>query len=156
MTRPSLALWALIVMGLAAPTRAEQTGTRPAPPRGNAEARCPATIAVEERVPEAPPGWTPTKGAGGHDLAGVTFYDGPPADGASLVYDETATSGDDWIATWRLTPGPRPYWIECRYQGTSMQLARALPPTVTLCRVAYDKRIVKDPRHDEIHRLECQ
>ena len=156
MRRSSVAMFSLAATVLAVPTYAEQTGTQPAPARGVAEARCPATIAVEERMPEPPAGWTATKGKGGHSLAGVTFYDGPPADGASLVYDETATSGDDWIATWRFTPGPRAFWIECRYEGTAMQLARALPPTVTLCRVAYDKRIVKDPRHDEVRRLECQ
>lgn len=149
------ALVVVLALG-AAPVGAEQTGTEPAPPRGNPEARCPPTVAVDERVPEPPPGWSVTQKKAGHRLAGVTFYDGPPGDGASLVYDETATRGDEWIATWHFTPGPRAFWIECRYEGTTMQLARPLPPTVTVCHVTYDKRIVTDPRHDEVRRLECQ
>jgi hypothetical protein len=125
---------ALVVLFVCVPcaTRAEQTGTEPAPARGVPEARCPPTITVDERVPEHPQGWTVTHRKTGHRMAGVTFYEGAPADGASLVYDETATSGDEWIATWHFTPGPKPFWIECRYEGTTMQLARPLPPTVSV------------------------
>ncbi len=147
---------ALLVLFACTPARAEQTGTQPAPPRGVREARCPPTITVDERVPEHPPGWTVTQRKTGHAMVGVTFYDGPPSGGASLVYDDTATSGDEWIATWHFTPGSKTFWIECRYEGTTMQLARPLPPTVTVCRVAYDKRIVTDPRHDEVRRLACE
>ena len=135
---------------------AEQTGTQPAPPRGRADARCPATVAVEERVAEPPEGWSVQQHKSGHRLAGVTFYDGPPASEASLVYDETKTEGDDWIATWRFPANAGGYWIACRYEATTMELARALPPAVSVCRVAYDKRIVTDPRHDEVRRIECE
>jgi hypothetical protein len=148
---------ALVVVACLPPVaRAEQTGTEPAPPRGVREARCPPTITADERVPEHPPGWTVTQRKTGHRMVGVTFYDGLPSGGASLVYDETATSGDEWIATWHFTPGSKTFWIECRYEGTTMQLARPLPPTVTVCRVTYDKRIVTDPRHDEVRRLACE
>ena len=94
---------ALVVVVACLPpvARAEQTGTEPAPPRGVREARCPPTVTVDERVPEHPPGWTVTQRKTGHRMVGVTFYDGPPSGGASLVYDETATSGDEWIATCR-------------------------------------------------------
>ncbi len=156
MIRPAVILALALVGVLAGRVGAEQTGSEPAPPRGNLEARCPATVAVEERVPEPPSGWSVTQRQGGHRLAGVTFYDGPPSERASLVYDETVTHGDEWIASWHFTQGPRPFWIECRYENTAMQLARALPPTVTVCRVTYDKRIVSDPRHDEVRRLECE
>ena len=149
-------LAAALALVIAAAARAEETGTAPLPPRGNPEARCPPTITVEERVSERPDGWTVTQRKTGHPMAGVTFYDGPPSEEASLVYDETKASGDEWIATWHFTPGPRPFWIECRYENTTMQLAHPLPPTVTVCRVAYDKRIVKDPRHDEVRRLVCE
>jgi len=141
---------------LAGLAHAEQTGTQPAPIRGRADARCPPTVVVEERVPEPPEGWSVQQHASGHRLAGVTFYDGPPAGEASLVYDETATKGDDWIATWRFATNPGGYSVVCRYEGTTMELTRALPPAVTVCRVAYDKRIVTDPRHDEVRRIECE
>lgn len=153
MTRRSIAVLVLTA-AIASSTFAEQTGTEPAPARG--EVRCPPTVAVDERVPEPPDGWAVTQRKVGHRLAGVTFYDGPPSAGASLVYDDTKTSGDEWIATWHFTPGARAFWIECRYEGTTMQLAHALPRTVTACHVTYDKRIVSNPRHDEIRRLECQ
>lgn len=157
MIRTLLGMLLLLAVTVAQPAaRAEQTGTEPAAPRGNPEARCPATIAVEERVGEHPAGWTVTERKTGHRLAGVTFYEGPPADGASLVYDDTQTSGDEWVATWHFTAGPRPFWIECRYENTTMQLARPLPATVTVCHVTYDKRIVVDPRHDELRRLVCE
>ena len=156
MTRTRSSALLVLVLVIAAPGRAEQTGTQPAPARGVAEARCPPTITVDERVPEHPDGWTVTQRKLGHRMAGVTFYSGPPSEEASLVYDETKTSGDEWIATWHFTPGATPFWIECRYEGTTMQLARPLPQTVTVCHVTYDKRIVSDPRHDEVRRLVCE
>ena len=150
------AAFVVLVVCSPCPAGGEQTGTEPAPARGVPEARCPPTITVDERVPEHPPGWNVTQRKTGHRMAGVTFYEGAPHDGASLVYDETTTSGDEWIATWHFTPGPKAFWIECRYESTPMQLARPLPPTVTVCRVTYDKRIVTDPRHDEVRRLACE
>jgi len=92
----------------------------------------------------------------GHRLAGVTFYEGLPSAEASLVYDETATKGDDWIASWRFPPNAGGYWMVCRYEATTMELARALPSAVTVCHVAYDKLIITDPRHDEVRRIECE
>jgi len=158
MSRSLVALACALVAMLAPPPRsvAEQTGLQPAPPRGHPEARCPATVAVEEQVPEEPEGWTVTQRRTGHRLAGVTFFDGPPSENASLVYDTTSASGDDWIATWRFPTSARGYWILCRYEATTIELARMLPPAVTVCHVAYDKRIVTDPRHDEVRRIECE
>jgi hypothetical protein len=147
---------AVALLALASAAAAEQTGTEPAPPRGRRDAQCPPLIAVEERAAEVPEGWTVHKRKTGHRVLGVTFYDGPPSEDASLVYDETTTNGDDWIATWKFAPSERGYWILCRYEATTIELMRALPPTVSVCRVVYDKRIVTDPRHDEVRRIECE
>ena len=159
MIRSTTALFLALLCALGlfgSPARGEHTGTEPAPPRGRPEVHCPPTVSVDERVPEPPEGWTAQQRKTGHRLAGVTFYDGLPAAEASLVYDETATKGDDWIATWRFPASAGGYWIVCRYEATTMELTRAIPPAVTVCRVAYDKRIVTDPRHDEVRRIECE
>lgn len=147
----------LLVWGACAGyARAEQTGTEPAPQRGRPDVRCPPTVAVQENLPEPPEGWSVQQHKSGHRLAGVTFYEGLPSAEASLVYDETATKGDDWIASWRFPPNAGGYWMVCRYEATTMELARALPSAVTVCHVAYDKLIITDPRHDEVRRIECE
>src|SRR5271169_3512971 len=55
------------------------------------EVRCPTTIGVEERLSSPPSGWTVDRREPGNRLVGVTFFEGPPADEASLVYDESET-----------------------------------------------------------------
>ncbi len=72
-------------------------------------------------------------------LAGVTFYDGPPAEKASLIYDRMTRSKAEQTATWLFTPQKdRPVWVACSYTGTAIELSRSLPPTTTTCSVTYD------------------
>ena len=101
---------------------------------------CPAKIDVHQQLAAPAPGWTPIFDGAPHVLAGVTFYDGPPQEKASLVYDSITRSPAKQTATWRLAPSTgRQTWISCSYSGTSVELAKSLPATAT-CEVTYDTR----------------
>ena len=116
---------------------------------------CPPTVEVEQQA-KAPEGWTLGQGQAPVRLASVTFFDGPPAEKASLVYDEQATSGGQWIATWRLGKNPRGFWISCAYDGTTATLARRLPETVAACRVTYEKDVHLGSGLPAIQRIDCR
>jgi hypothetical protein len=102
-------------------------------------AACPATITTRQQLTSQVAGWTPTTDDTPHNLAGITFYDGPPSEKASLVYDKITRGRGEQTATWSFDPnGERHTWIACRYAGTSIQLTRQLPPHTTMCTVVYD------------------
>ncbi len=76
-----------------------------------------------------------------HQLAALTFYDGPPQEKASLVYDDITKAAGKQFAKWTFAPHPeRAIWITCSYSGTSILLARALTPGISSCTVTYDAR----------------
>lgn len=100
---------------------------------------CPATIATRQELKAPVFGWTATQGSASGDLAGITFYDGTPAEGASLVYDKITRGKAEQTATWTFAPRTgRQIWIGCSYSGTSIQLTKSLPASVTTCSVVYD------------------
>ena len=100
---------------------------------------CPATIAVRQELTSTITGWTPLEDDTPHSLAGITFYDGPPAEKASLVYDQITRAKGEQVATWSFAPQKdRPIWATCSYAGTAIQLARSLPQSITTCAVRYD------------------
>lgn len=102
-------------------------------------ASCPVTIDVHEEVATLPAGWSATYDNAPHRLAGITFYDGPPKENASLVYDDLAKSAGKRIARCHFAPtAGRPTWIACRYSATAVVLTKALPATVSGCTVTYD------------------
>jgi hypothetical protein len=102
---------------------------------------CPAKIDVRQQLATNAPGWTATQDDSPHQLAGITFYDGPPQQKASLVYDDMAKAGGKQIARWRFTPDSgRQTWIACSYSGTSLELTKSLPPNTSACEVTYDPR----------------
>ena len=116
---------------------------RPAPePSGSLAAQsnveCPATITVEQRFVGSAGAWEAGLGSGEPRLAGVTFYDGPPREMASLVNDEESQTQDTWTGIWRFTPaGGRGHWVACSYTHTNVVLSRRLPPVTSECRVTY-------------------
>jgi len=57
-----------------------------------AESACPATIVVEQRASAPAPDWTVSYSGYETAVAGVTIFDGPPAQQASLVPDNEKTS----------------------------------------------------------------
>lgn len=115
---------------------------------------CPRTLAVEQKA-TAPPGWSAADDGSPHRLAGVTFFDGPPADLASLKYDDEASAEKEWTGIWHFEPNPRGFWITCTYSGTSIVLSRRLPAEVKVCRVTYEKGSREGPVGD-IKRIDCR
>ena len=102
---------------------------------------CPPTITTGQELTAPPAGWKPMLDDAPHDLAGITFYDGPPAEKASLVYDRIERSKGAETATWTFAAKKdRPIWLTCSYAGTAVQLARSLPPETTTCTVVYDPK----------------
>jgi len=118
-------------------SKPKEAKPKPEPP---GESLCPATISVEQRATAVPEGWEATQSTVTPRIAMVTFFDGPPAERASLKYDSEQKEKREWIATWNLQSGSRGYWIQCGYDGTTMVLSRRLPASVTTCRVTYERR----------------
>jgi hypothetical protein len=100
---------------------------------------CPETISTRQELTAPVPGWTPMQDDTPHSLSGITFYDGPPAEKASLVYDQITPGKSEQIATWRFAPQTgRRIWLACSYAGTAIQLTKGLPPNISICSVTYD------------------
>jgi hypothetical protein len=100
---------------------------------------CPSTIRVRQELAAPVAGWTPLLDDAPVQLAGITFYDGPPAEKASLVYARMTKAGRKQIAQWRFTPeAGHAMWVSCNYSGTTIQLTKSLPSKTTSCEVTYD------------------
>jgi hypothetical protein len=100
---------------------------------------CPATISARQQLATPVTGWTAMEDDTPHNLSGITFYDGPPAEKASLVYDRITHGKTEQVATWTFAAQKeRPIWLACSYAGTSIQLTKTLPATITMCAVTYD------------------
>jgi hypothetical protein len=103
-----------------------------------ADSACPRTIAVEQKASAPALDWSVSYSGYETAIQGVTIFEGPPAEQASLVPDNEKTSGDNVIQTWRLTKSDRGYWLQCNYANTTAQIARRLPDSITRCDVVYD------------------
>jgi len=100
---------------------------------------CPASITTRQDLASTISGWTTLKDDTPHNLAGITFYDGPPAEKASLVYDNIKKVKGEQIARWSFAPhNGRQTWLACSYAGTIIELTRTLPSQTTACSVTYD------------------
>jgi hypothetical protein len=101
---------------------------------------CPAEIkATPSQLATPVAGWTARVDGVPTQLSGVTFYDGAPEDGASLVPDAEKQTKAKSTATWKFdAPGAKGFWIGCRYANTSLTLERQLPSGVKECVVTYD------------------
>ena len=100
---------------------------------------CPPSITTRQELTSNAAAWTAMKDDTPHNLAGITFYDGRPAEKASLVYDEIKKGKGEQIAAWTFAPqNGRQTWIACSYAGTIIQLTRTLPAQTTTCSVTYD------------------
>ena len=103
-----------------------------------AESACPATIVVEQRASAPAPDWTVSYSGYETAVAGVTIFDGPPAQQASLVPDSEKQAGDNIIQVWQLPTSDRGYWLQCNYANTTAQISRRLPPSFKRCDVVLD------------------
>jgi hypothetical protein len=100
-----------------------------------AESACPATIVVEQKGSAPAPDWTVTYSGYQTAIAGVTIFDGPPAEQASLAPDSEKPSGDNVIQNWQLPKSNRGYWLQCNYANTTAQISRRMPASVSRCDV---------------------
>jgi hypothetical protein len=117
---------------------------------------CPDAVSVKQAGVAPAPEWSVSYSGTPNELEMVTFYNGPPKDEASLVYDDFAKAKDSSTATWRFPKDPRGYWVKCSYRGTTLELSKALPPTVSTCRVTYDRQAASTAGLPAIKRIACQ
>ncbi len=92
-----------------------------------AQATCPAELAVEQKASAPGSDWNVAYSTYKTAVAGVTIFDGPPAEQASLVPDNQKTTHDTMIQTWKLPKSDRGYWLQCQYANTTAQIYRRLP-----------------------------
>lgn len=121
-----------------------------------ADSICPDTVTVKQAGVAPAAEWSLSYSATPTGLESVTFYNGPPKDEASLVYDSWSDARDTSTATWKLPKDARGYWIKCSYRGTTAELAKTLPPAVSICRVIYERRAVSAAGLPLIRRIACQ
>lgn len=107
------------------------------------ELYCPKSISVRQNIDNPPTGWKVSYENTKYDLSRITFFDGPPEENASLVYDKTAESGEELHAEWHFNDinPQRGIWITCNYESTNVVLSKLLPPSVKECKVTYYKDI---------------
>ena len=104
-----------------------------------ADSLCPETVNTRQTGAAPAPDWSVSYSTSPNQLEMVTFYSGPPKDEASLVYDDFVSIKDSSLATWKFPKDPRGYWVKCSYRGTTLELSKALSPTMSSCRVTYSR-----------------
>jgi hypothetical protein len=104
------------------------------------QVKCPAQVDVRQQIAAPVAGWSAVMDDLPQRLAGITFFDGKPADKASLAPDSEAKANGKSISTWKFGADGRPVWVACRYAWTTVTLARELPRQVRACSVTYNSR----------------
>jgi len=115
---------------------------------------CPEKISAESRVLAPPPSWEVRYEGTEAQLKAVGFYDGPPSEGASLVYDKESHNRKTTTASWHFPANDgRGYWVSCAYSDTSAVLIKKLASTISQCDVAYARDVSIDglPAIQSIH-----
>jgi len=118
------------------------------------EIRCPETIAVKQSLARSVEGWQESASDMPNRLAGVTFFDGPPEQKASLVYDSERSVKGKQIATW-LFVAKSQIWLTCGYSGSNLILSRILTNGTTSCSVTYDPKLTVAGL-PSIEKIECK
>lgn len=104
------------------------------------QVHCPENISVKQSLAQPLQGWKESASDMPNRLAGVTFFDGPPEQKASLVYDDEHVIKRKQIATWRFTRQSK-IWVSCGYSGSNIELSKALTEGTTSCSVTYNPGI---------------
>jgi hypothetical protein len=112
-----------------------------APQAASGQSTCPPEITVEQKASAPDSNWTVTYSGYKTAVAGVTIFDGPPAEQASLVPDTDKTTESTVIQTWRLLKSNRGYWLQCQYANTTAQIYQRLPANVSRCDVTYERNV---------------
>jgi hypothetical protein len=121
-----------------------------------ADSACPATVAVEQRASAPAPDWTVTYSGYETAVAGITIFDGPPSEQASLVPDSEKPSGDNIIQIWQLPKSDRGYWIQCNYANSTAQISRRLPASVSRCDAVLNHNVRLAGGGDVVKSVNCK
>ena len=106
-----------------------------------ADVGCPMSISVTQNLTAPVANWAEGTEALPTELSGLTVFDGPPEELASLVPDGDSEDDKTTTAFWTLAPNPRGYWITCHYSSTTVTLTRRLPESATSCAIVSEKEI---------------
>ncbi|BCB22411.1 hypothetical protein OCUBac02_53050 (plasmid) [Bosea sp. ANAM02] len=104
--------------------------------------QCPAELTTRQELSSVHQGWKEQQVMSPHRHARITFFDGPPAEQASLAPDETRSVNGREVSTWRFgRSSTRAIWIECGYAGTSISLSQELPAETKSCSITFDPKV---------------
>src|SRR5260370_40806282 len=112
-----------------------------APHLACAQQTCPPTLKVEQKAVSPGADWSVTSSGYDTALAGITVFDGPPANQASLAPDREHMTHDAVFQTWKLAKSGAGYWLECEYANTTAQISRRLPASVSRCDVVLERNV---------------
>ncbi|HTD21950.1 MAG TPA: STY0301 family protein [Terriglobales bacterium] len=119
------------------------------------EGYCPASISVKQTIEKTPEGWTAGQDKTPHNLSGITFYDGPPEQEASLAYDSWTKRNGLAYGVWHFTANSSPgTWLSCHYSSTSVVLSKGLPASTSECTVTYNPKVSVDGL-PEVQKIAC-
>ena len=105
----------------------------------------PKEIVTKQELVKTPESWACTNEAHPSALASVSISEGPPEDGASLVYDNETKHKGKTLATWQFDAAAKDrYWVSCTYSGTVIVLKKQLPEGIKELRVSYDVEVKTD------------
>lgn len=97
---------------------------------------CPERLNITQAA-TAPDGWETIPPRWEPSLEGITVYDGPPKNLASQVPDEIPAKSGLEINRYFVENG---FWLECRYHGTFLTIAKPLPQGVKTCHAYYKQQ----------------
>ena len=121
----------------------------------HAELACPDSLEVQQRaVP--PNGWSASYGEQAPRLTGVTVFDGPPANRASIKYNYRQQIGHELRLVWNLVYSPRSYYVQCQYERTSALISAPLPAGTRGCEVVFDRNLSYPGGGMVVKRMVCR
>lgn len=120
-----------------------------------ADVSCPISISVSQSLAAPVTGWTEGTESLPTELSGVTVFDGPPEELASLVPDSDSEDDKTTTEFWTLATNPRGYWITCHYSSTAVTLTQRLPDSATGCEVVREREIAFIGGQKVVRRVTC-
>ena len=126
-----------------------------APQAARAEWACPDSLEVQQRA-NPPSGWTASYGELASRLSGVTIFDGPPANRASIKYNLRRQSGSEIRLRWDLIYSPRSHYVQCQYERTSALISSPMPAGSRGCEVVFDRTIAYPGSGMAVKRMVCR
>jgi hypothetical protein len=121
----------------------------------HAELACPDSLEVQQRA-SAPNGWNASYSEQAPRLIGVSVFDGPPANRASIKYNYRRQTGRELHLIWNLVYSPRSYYVQCQYERTSALISAPLPAGIRGCEVVFDRNASYPGSGMAVKRMVCR